>query len=120
MDSHKTDPLRFIGNMFEIAIWPFPAASQYTAKESPYCDQRFLFILLYPAMVLLPLICLLISLVAMTYVFLALPAFVLCQCVMDLARNAIPPPHAADPEQKGRPANSSPAATLRCLRKDRQ
>lgn len=84
MATNQNDPLRPVSYLFEIAVRPFQASSRCTAKEDPYCDQQLLLILLYPAMVLLPLLCLLISIVANAYVFLALPVIGLLRCVVGI------------------------------------
>jgi hypothetical protein len=69
MENGKSDPFRFLSYLFEVAVWPFQAASRTTARELPLYDQRLTLIFLYPAMLILPLVCLLISVVAIFYVF---------------------------------------------------
>jgi hypothetical protein len=81
----KDDPLRFIGYLFEIAVWPFQAAAKYQAQRNPLSDQQYTPLLLMPALFLFVPLCLLISLVAiayvLAYVFLVLPFIFICQCL---------------------------------------
>jgi len=83
MDSQH-DPLRFLSHLFEITVWPFQAASRYSANRLPLHDQRPMMIMLFPAMMLFPLLCLLISLVAIAYVFFVLPFIYVCERITRL------------------------------------
>jgi hypothetical protein len=92
MDKDKNDPFRFLSYLFEMAVWPFQTASRVTAKELPLYDQRLTLMFLYPAMLILPLVCLLISFVAILYVFfVALPIVFFGQIVPEVLPQFIRP-----------------------------
>ena len=73
------NPLSPINRLFEFAVWPFQAAAEYEAKRQPLSDQRYSSLLLMPALFLFIPLCLLVSLVAIAYVFFVLPFLVICQ-----------------------------------------
>jgi hypothetical protein len=70
---NENDPLRFVSQLFEIAVWPFQAAAKFQAERNPLSDQQYSPIFLIPAIILFIPLCLLISFVATVYVLFAVP-----------------------------------------------
>jgi hypothetical protein len=79
--ANANDPLRFVSYLFEIAVWPFQATAKHEAQRYPLSDQRYSILFLFPALVLFLPLCLLISLIAIAYVFFVLPVVIVCQWI---------------------------------------
>jgi hypothetical protein len=78
------NPLSFVSCLFEIAVWPFQEASQYSAKRLSLHDQRVTLILLLPATLLFLPISVFICVVAVAFVFVVLPVVSACQGLVRL------------------------------------
>ncbi len=86
------DPLRFVSYLFEIAVWPFQAAAKHQAQRQPLSDQHQTPVLLLPAMLLFIPLCLLISCIAVLYVFfVVLPIEFFGQILPQIAPQLIRP-----------------------------
>ena len=97
---NQNDPLRFLSRLFEIAVWPFQTASKFQAKHDPLSDQHQTTLLLMPAFLLFIPLCVLISLVAIAYVFFVLPVVATCQWIGARLPPAWPEPNRDDLKPK--------------------
>ena len=92
MSQGTNDPLRFVSQMFEIAVWPFQAAAKYQAEHQAHVDRHYSVMLLMPALMLFLPLCVLISFVAIAYtfvyVFIAMPVLYVGERMARLFPNA--------------------------------
>jgi hypothetical protein len=84
------NPLAFVNRLFELAIWPFQAASQYSAEHLSLHEHRSLLILLYPAMLLALPLSLIICAAVLAYVFVVMPVVAVCQGIARLFPRSFP------------------------------